>query len=278
MKVFEILDDGMQYELMYKLLTKQGLDVDETTIRNKRALKVRLFGRTGRVQLKGDKWYMDVIGNQGHKIDSATGDEAAVADYFQPWLERKPKLKEDLLSKAERTALLKKLLSASGFFAKIDVDGLLKVFHVGDWTFDIKPHGQGWKAEASGIDYNVGDIVRVEKRCKDEQAVIDYLSSMRSVKEAQDDDVPLVWKLAAQEKAKRKRVSIEVTVDNMIKGLSFITGEIMVVDIPAAQVQIYAYGRTWVLPMRSEDDSRYTLEKDSQSDFYWVKDIEHEAE
>jgi hypothetical protein len=96
------------------------------------------------------------------------------------------------------------------------------------------------------------------------------------VKESQDDDVPLVWLLVAKEKAKQKRVSIAAEVE--LKGMNFITGEIMQVDIPASQVHIYAYSRTWSLPMRAEDDERYTLVKDERSDFYWVKDLDHEAD
>jgi len=294
MKVFEILDSDDSYELMTKLLKQAGFTVSPWTIRSQHALKIPFgmpLGRShGRVQLKGDLWHYDVVGGQGHVLKGGTGHERDVIDFMTSYvsfeLDKQAKkavgranrpVKEELLSKRERIALLSKLLSNSGFYARDDNFGWVNVFHLGDYSAKVTPHGQSWEIIASGVDQNAGHKEH-RKRGKDEQAVIDWLTAFRparKVKEDQDDDVPLVWKLAAQQKAKRKRVSIAAEVE--LKGMNFITGEIMA-DIPGAKVEIYAYSRAWYLPMRSEDDSRYTLVKDKQSDFYWVKDIDHEAE
>lgn len=281
MKILELLDDADQFELMTKLLKKlPGIRIGSTFMRGEEALQVLLpkeFGmKSGRVILKDGGWRFDIIGGQGHVLSKGKGDEQACIDFFKNYLGL---IKEELLSKRERIALMAKLLSKTGFYAKDNDFGWVNVYHLGQFSAMVTPYGQAWEVEAAipGIETSVR-----KKRCKDEAAVMAFLNKLKTLEkqetldEAQDDDVPLVWKLAAQQKAKRKRVSMAAEIEH--KGLNFITGEIMNVDIPGAKVEVYAYSRSWYLPMRSEDDSRYTLVKDKLSDFYWVKDIDHDED
>lgn len=125
------------------------------------------------------------------------------------------------------------------------------------WKFDVVS-GQGHKVEAgTGA----------------EQDVLTFLNRYDPIiesQEQQDDDVPLIWKLVAKEKAKRKRVSWSARIN--LKDVPFLTGEVMTVDIPGRKIELFADRRTWIIPMEDDDDEVYTLVKDKQADFYWVED------
>lgn len=90
------------------------------------------------------------------------------------------------------------------------------------------------------------------------------------------DDVALVWQLVAKERAKRKRVSMAAEVEGQT--FKFIQGEIMNANLADRKVEVYAYGRMWSIPMQPDDDQRYTLKKDEQSDFYWVTNVEQDED
>jgi hypothetical protein len=288
MKVFEILDDDDQYPLMVKLLQKAGFTVGSTFIRGKEAISLpfgKPFGlKSGRVILKNGTWHFDVINGQGHKLHKGSGNEQDVLDFFSSWVTSN--IKEEILSKRERIAMMNKLLSSSGFYSKDDDFGWVNVYHLGQYTARVVPHGQSWEVIGAipGYDTTWNTSER-RKRCKDEAAVVAYLNSLKElpavswVKEDQTD-LPLVWELAMQQRAKGKRVSIDATVIwARVEGRDDITrhlvGEIMLIDPAKNNVSIYADRQHYGIKMYSDDDERLTLVKDSMSDFYWVQN--HEA-
>jgi hypothetical protein len=283
MKLFEILDDRDQYELMKKLLNREGFSTTYTqlksggrqgphSIRSDAMLKV-LFGpsfgtKQGRVQLKNDVWHFAIMSGQGHILSKGSGDEQEVLDFFTDYTMRK--VNEDLLSQTERANMLLKLLKKS-FHAIADAGdppailvhnlqkfAVISAMKTGGWVMVLHKDSKTQKIKAATEE----DVIRV-------------LDSLRPVKESQDD-VALVWQLAAKEKAKRKRVSMAAEVDG--QNFKFIQGEIMNIDMTTRKVDVYAYGRSWYIPMKPDDDDRFTLEKDPQSDFYWVKSIEHDED
>jgi hypothetical protein len=180
------------------------------------------------------------------------------------------RVNEDLLSQAERANMLLKLLKKS-FHAIADASDppvilvhnlqkfvVISAMKTGGWVMILHKDSKTQKIKAATEE----DIIRV-------------LDSLRPVKESQDD-VALVWQVAAKEKARRKRVSMAAEVDG--QNFKFIQGEIMNIDMTTRKVDVYAYGKSWYIPMKPDDDDRFTLEKDPQSDFYWVKSIEHDED
>lgn len=102
MMLREILDSEDQYDLMTKLLKKQGFYVQRVFFNRKPALKLpfgKPFGGAhGRVQLKDGKWWFDVKGGRGNW--HGDGNESDVINFFTTWIhqnlneDHSPSLKE----------------------------------------------------------------------------------------------------------------------------------------------------------------------------------------
>jgi hypothetical protein len=217
-----------------------------------------------------------------HALRKINADSAA---YLKARNELSSAIKEDVLSATDRAAMLRKLLIKNGFPTKsglpktkadreANVPFLVAQLNIA-WVVIRPLPDDTWELRFPSSPSYTGQY------CTSESEILDVLqaknaANIKRVTEAHDDEIPLVWKIASQQRAKGKRVSMAAGVE--LQGLHYIQGEIMHIDFSKAIVDVLAYGRYWHLPMRSEDDSRYTLNKDQQSDFYWVHDIAHDED
>ncbi len=304
MKLHEILSDDDQYALMLKLLRGAGINVGNTSIRNVDAFKIGVASgmaplKVGRLYLRKDVWHFDIIDGQGRKLQKGSGDEQAALDFFAEFGTKA--VKEELLSKDDRIAILTKLLKAKGFDARDFGLGWVTVYSpfipggqkghtLADYRANIQPRGQGWEVR---LMIPGRSDTEHRKRCKDEQEVIDVLRNFQpftlgaktsnpntSIAEDKQDNQPLIWQLVDNELAKGKKVKLAAIMPDAGEpddgGESFFTGQVEAIE--GSLVHMKVYGRKKTFPMRRSDDANLTLVKDARTDTYWVKDIDHDAE
>jgi hypothetical protein len=190
-------------------------------------------------------------------------------------------VRESILSVDDAYALLKSVLTKHGLQSGVhDFRGTpalraslagtkmgRAIYHPNEnvWKYDVLS-GQGHK-------------VFPTKTGSEQDVLRDFLLHRKgksTLKEAEPaKNKPLIWQIVAQQIQKRIRVSIDAIIlqptalrpNNHIH----VVGEISRID--GNTIHVYADRHFYSFTIRSDDDERYTLEKDKHSSFYWVKDV-----